>query len=130
MERRFSDRLPTEVGLSCRVPASPERATLVDLSRSGCRLEFARRNVDQGATVNLDFQMGKPVGGQVVWTDGAYAGVRFHAALPKPVAAEFGLEPCALEAGTLDPKIPAPEAHAPADSLLRHWVRRLTDAFA
>ena len=40
MERRFTDRMPTEVGVACRVPASPERARLVDVSRSGCRLEF------------------------------------------------------------------------------------------
>lgn len=130
MERRYSDRLPTEVGLSCRVPASPERATLVDLSRSGCRLEFARRNVDQGATVNLDFRIGKPVGGQVVWTDGAHAGVRFHSALPKPVAVEFGLEPCALEAQDPDSEAIAADAQPAAEGLLRHWVRRLTDAFA
>ena len=130
MERRYSDRLPTEVGLACRVPASPERATLVDLSRSGCRLEFARRNIDPGATVNLDFQIGKPVGGQVVWTDGAHAGVRFHSALPKPVAVEFGLEPCAFEAEVPDCEPPAINTQPAADGLLRHWVRRLTDAFA
>ena len=130
MERRYSDRLPTEIGLTCRVPASPERATLVDLSRSGCRLEFARRNVDQGATVNLDFQMDKPVGGQVVWTDGAYAGVRFHSALPKPVAVEFGLEPCAIEAKAPGSEASVPDSQPPAEGILRHWVRRLTDAFA
>jgi hypothetical protein len=130
MERRYSDRLPTEVGLSCRVPASPERATLVDLSRSGCRLEFSRRNIDPGATVNLDFQMGKPIGGQVVWTEGAFAGVRFYSALPKPVAVEFGLEPGAHEADALDPEPVAPAPQLPPEGLLRHWVRRLTDAFA
>jgi hypothetical protein len=129
MERRYTDRVPTEVGVSCRVPASPEQAMLIDLSQSGCRLEFARRGVDQGATVNLDFQVGKPIGGQVVWTDGAYAGVRFHTALPKPVAVEFGLEHCALDAGTPDHDLPEPEAQVAAKGLLGHWVRRLTDAF-
>lgn len=130
MERRYSDRLPTEVGLACRVPASPERATLIDLSRSGCRLEFARRNIDPGATVNLDFQIGKPVGGEVVWIHGAHAGVRFHSALPKPVAVEFGLEPRALEVQTPDVEPTATDAQPAAGGLLRHWVRRLTDAFA
>lgn len=129
MERRFSDRLPTEVGLACRVPASPERATLIDLSRSGCRLEFARRNIDPGATVNLDFRVGKPVGGQVVWTDGAHAGVRFHSALPKPVAVEFGLEPCAIDAREPDSEPTPTDARPLPEGLLRHWVRRLTDAF-
>jgi hypothetical protein len=130
MERRYSDRVPTEVGVSCRVPASPEKAVLIDLSRSGCRLEFSHRRVDQGATVNLDFQLGQPIGGQVVWTEGAFAGVRFHTALPKPVAVEFGLEPCSIEAGGTDSAPPAPEAQASPQGLLRHWVRRLTDAFA
>lgn len=130
MERRYNDRVPTEVGVSCRVPASPEKAVLIDLSRSGCRLEFSRKRVDQGATVNLDFQVGQPIGGQVVWTDGPHAGVRFHSALPKPVAIEFGLEPCAIDAGTPDPDISAPQTQAQAEGLLRHWVRRLTDAFA
>ena len=128
MERRFTDRMPTEVGVACRVPASPERARLVDVSRSGCRLEFARRNVDRGATVNLDFRMGQPIGGEVVWIDGAQAGVRFHSALPKPVAVELGLE-------RPDPKqeqdaAPAQRDAPPTEGLLRHWVRRLTDAFA
>jgi hypothetical protein len=130
MERRITDRMPTEVGVSCRVPASPERAVLVDLSRSGCRLEFARCNIDPGATVNLDFRMGKPVGGEVVWTDGAHAGVRFHSALPRPVAMEFGLEPCALQAGAPDSDLPPREGQVRHEGLLRHWVRRLTDAFA
>ena len=125
MERRFTDRVPTEVGVSCRVPASPERAMLVDLSRSGCRLEFGRHNIDAGATVNLDFRSGKPVGGQVIWTDGAHAGVRFHSALPKPVAIEFGLEQPEQE-----PELDLPsEPDRPVEGLLRHWMRRLTGAF-
>ncbi|MGV3555440.1 MAG: PilZ domain-containing protein [Croceibacterium sp.] len=130
MERRFTDRVPTEVGVACRVPASPERALLVDLSRSGCRLEFGRHNIDAGATVNLDFRTGKPVGGEVVWTDGAFAGVRFHSSLPKPIAIEFGLEPADLQSPQCDDA--QLESGRPADSggLLRHWVRRLTDVFA
>ena len=128
MERRFTDRMPTEVGVACRVPASPERARLVDVSRSGCRLEFARRNVERGATVNRDFRMGQPIGGEVVWIDGAQAGVRFHSALPKPVAVELGLEQGEAK-DELEPA-PAPLDTQPAEGLLRHWVRRLTDAFA
>jgi hypothetical protein len=130
MERRFSDRLPTEVGLACRVPASPEQATLVDLSRSGCRLQFTRRNIDPGATVNLDFRIGKPIGGEVMWTDGAYAGVRFHSALPKPVAVEFGLEPCAIDAREPDSEPTPTDAQPLSEGFLRHWVRRLTGAVA
>jgi hypothetical protein len=128
MERRFTDRVPTEVGVSCRVPASPERATLVDLSRSGCRLEFARHNIDAGATVNLDFRTGKPVGGQVVWTDGAHAGVRFHSSLPRLVAIEFGLEQREAQPEGFELDI-ALDAQPPAGGLLRHWMRRLGDAF-
>ena len=125
MERRFTDRVPTEVGVSCRVPASPERAMLMDLSRSGCRLEFGRHNIGAGATVNLDFRTGKPVGGEVVWTDGAHAGVRFHRALPKPVAIEFGLEQPEPEP---EPEL-ASEAEGRVEGLLRHWIRRVTGAF-
>lgn len=125
MERRFTDRVPTEVGVSCRVPASPERAMLIDLSRSGCRLEFGRHNIDAGATVNLDFRAGKPVGGEVVWTDGAYAGVRFHSGLPRPVAIEFGLE---QPEPRPEPEL-ASEAGGPVEGLLRHWMRRVTGAF-
>jgi len=130
MERRYSDRVPAEVGVSCRVPASPERAMLIDLSRSGCRLEFARRRVDQGATVNLDFQIGSPVGGQVVWTNGSCAGVRFHSALPKPVAVEFGLEPFVEVAEAPHAEDITIDANVASEGFLRHWVRRLTDAFA
>ena len=130
MERRITDRMPTEVGVSCRVPASPELATLVDLSRSGCRLEFARRNIDPGATVNLDFRTGKPIGGEVVWTDGSYAGVRFYSALPKPIAVEFGLEQREPQPDALEADPASDDAQAPAGGFLRHWVRRLTDAFA
>jgi len=130
MERRFSDRVPTEVGVSCRVPASPEQARLVDLSRSGCRLEFVRRRIGPGATVNLDFRAGNPVAGEVVWTDGDHAGVRFHSTLPKPIAVEFGLEPPEALACEIDPDAAALETNMPSDGFLRHWVRRLTDAFA
>lgn len=128
MERRFTDRVPAEVGVSCRVPATPERAMLVDLSRSGCRLEFPRHNIDVGATVNLDFRTGKPVGGQVVWTDGAHAGVRFHSALPRSVAIEFGLEQREAQPDGAEPD-PAADAQRPAGGLLRHRMRRVTGAF-
>lgn len=130
MERRFTDRVPTEVGVACRVPASPERALLVDLSRSGCRLEFGRHNIDAGATVNLDFRTGKPVGGEVVWTDGAYAGVRFNSSLPKPIAVEFGLEPADPQPQQCDNGQVESARHAESGGLLRHWVRRLTGVFA
>ena len=109
MERRYSDRVPTEVGVSCRVPASPEKAVLIDLSRSGCRLEFSHRRVDQGATVNLDFQLGQPIGGQVVWTEGAFAGVRFHTALPNPWPSNSASNPVPSRQEGLIPPIQRPK---------------------
>jgi hypothetical protein len=123
MERRRDERIGTNLHLMCRVPARPRSAFMHDLSHTGCRLEFREREVEPGGTVVLEpAGVRQKIAGQVVWTNGYEAGVRFDRWLGNSASVALGLE---------EPE-PVPEPVMVADNdksltgLLRHWMRRLS----
>ena len=118
IERRRSVRLTADLGTVCRVPATPQRANVLDVSLTGCRIRLAGEPLALGSTVNIDMRTPRPVRGQVVWTAGQSAGIRFDRMLPEAAAVMFGL---AVPAPT------EPEAtdDAPLVTGLRHWIRKV-----
>ena len=116
MERRLAERFETELHLTCRAPARPCRAILLDLSYEGCRIEVPHSTVDLGGTALIDLPKAPGFAGRIVWVNGHKAGIRFHRRLPKASAIALGIEQAEPEA---DPEPPRPEG------ILRHWVRKL-----
>lgn len=123
MERRISERMPTHIPLTCRVPATPQSAVVHDISREGCRLEFLDFVIDRGATLSLELADGTRLRGEAVWAHYRTAGVRFSGAMRASTAVFVG-----LDSPEPEPE-PEPEPAAPDGGLLRHWFRRLTRAF-
>ena len=119
--RRAHDRVESGLSTICRVPASPHRATVIDVSRTGCRIRIADGlHVPVGATVHLDFGPERKVTGMVMWTDPRSAGVRFNRPLSGVMASVLGIEPAAIvevEDAPVEPSGPA--------KLIPHWLRRL-----
>ena len=122
MERRASERVPTNIATSCRVPATAHRATILDLSHAGCRVRVRDLAVPLGATVHFDFGSRSRVSGQVVWVDAAAAGVRFHSPLRSDVAVQLGIEE-ARPVEIVTAHVEVEPASFPV--VLRHWFRRL-----
>ncbi|ANY18693.1 PilZ domain protein [Tsuneonella dongtanensis] len=123
-DRRSADRIESDACAIARIPASPHRVELVDVSRTGCRIRTMDGiAVPQGSTVHLDFGPGRRLTGQVMWSAARSAGVRFHQSLSGPLAATLGVEPAVdinVEAETEVRRGPLGPA-----SLLPHWLRRL-----
>lgn len=123
MERREHDRIASDLPAVCRVPATPHRARLVDVSRSGCRMRITDGlAVPVGSTVHLDFGPGRRISGQVMWSGPQATGLRFSSQLSTALSIALGLEPApAIE---IEPRVEE-EAPKVAQSLLHHWLRRL-----
>ena len=77
MERRISVRVNTNVGVACRIPATPQAATVRDLSLHGCRVETAGPFSQAGGSVVLELGDWASVTGTIVWCDRTAAGIRF-----------------------------------------------------
>ena len=120
MERRRDDRKETNLHVTCRVPARPRRAFMHDLSHTGCRLEFGERDVEKGGTVLVEPPGVPQIPGQVVWTDGYQAGVKFDQWLASSASVALGLDQPEPEAETKD--MAEDERRY---GLLRHLRRRL-----
>ena len=123
MERRQEERIETNVLLTCRVPARPVRATMHDLSHTGCRLELPDAHVELGATALVDLPGAGRVAGRVVWVRGRQCGIEFERAVRGAAAVAVGLdepEPEPAEAAPTEPDGPS------LPGLLRPWIRRLT----
>ncbi len=118
-ERRGSERLQVQAAATCRVPASPHKVTVLDVSYDGCRLAFERTAVSIGSTVNLVLGRSR-VAGQVVWTSGIEVGIRFDRPLPSEAAVVVGLEEAAAQA-----PVEVFVAEAAPSAGLRHWIRRV-----
>jgi hypothetical protein len=117
-ERRRSVRLTADLGTVCRVPATPQSAKVLDVSMTGCRIRLAGDALPLGSTVNIDMRARRPVRGQVVWTAGQSAGIRFDRSLPEPAAVLFGLpQPT--------PAKSEPVEEAPLLGGLQHWIRKI-----
>jgi hypothetical protein len=123
MERRNQDRLACDVAAVCRVPATPCRARLLDVSRTGCRFRtLDGLAVPEGATVHFDLGPGRRVTGMVMWSGPRDAGVRFNRSLTSDMAILLGLEQAPvmqIETAEEDPLPAGPLAP------IAHWIRRL-----
>jgi hypothetical protein len=123
-ERRRAGRVPSDASAIARIPATPHRVTLVDVSRTGCQIRLADGiAVPAGATVHLDFGSGRRMTGQVMWSGPRTAGVQFARAVSGPLALALGVESAATVEVEEAPQ-PRQAASGPA-SLIPHWVRRL-----
>ena len=122
MERRRDERIETQIHLTCRVPASPCRAFMHDLSHTGCRIEFQDARIELGGTALIDLPGAAQVEGRIVWIRGFTAGIRFHRRLGKAASVALGLDEAEPE------PVAEPEAGGETNlgGLLRHWIRRLT----
>jgi hypothetical protein len=116
--------MPVSLSLTCRIPASPCRGTVHDISRHGCKLEVIGKPIELGGTALIDLPGAAGVEGRVVWTHGKTAGIRFERSLAKAAAIAVGLEQAEPEAA------PVVFAERNRDGLLRHWFRQLTIRFS
>ena len=120
MERRSTQRIETNVHLTCRVPAMPCRATMHDLTYDGCRIEVPQGKLEHGATMLIDLPGAAGFPGTVMWVKGTQAGIRFERRLGKASAIALGIEQPDPEPDP-EPQWMRPEG----ETFLRHWVRRL-----
>jgi hypothetical protein len=125
VERRAAERIPVSLSLTCRVPASPCRATIHDISHHGCRIEVPGGPVELGGTALMELSTGSRMVGRVVWVKGRTAGIRFERSLDKATAIAVGLEEAEPARPVLEPVIP----HDNGKGLLHHWFRRLAGVF-
>ncbi len=107
---------------TCRVPATPHRATILDASYTGCRLQVSDSGVLPGATIHFELGPRSRVSGQVVWTAVGSAGVHFHEPLRSDAAIRLGLEQPIVQEITIEPP-PADPVSLPG--VLHHWFRRI-----
>ena len=124
-ERRFAERMQIDVRLTCRMPAAPQLATVLDISHHGCRIGVPGAPIELGGTAQLELPGAGKVTGSVVWTHGRVAGVRFERVLGTAAAVALGLE----QAKPVEPLAEIEYPPQPA-GMLRHWFRRLAGVFA
>ena len=124
-ERRTRDRVETDIGIMCRIPALPGSARILDLSHRGCKLELGKRvGAAIGATILLDMPDGEHVSGQIVWVEKNVVGVRFSRSLSGATAVLLGIENAPEVQVVL-----SPAAEPVKTGLLNHWFRRVSKIF-
>jgi hypothetical protein len=123
-ERRQQDRIVSGASAIARIPASPHRVTLIDVSRTGCQIRLNDGiAVPVGATVHLDFGPGRHMTGQVMWSGPRTAGVQFDRAVSGPIASALGIESTAMI--EVD-AAPPPATELPERAIrMPHWLRRI-----
>lgn len=125
MERRVGERIETMVELPCRVPATPCRAVMLDLSRDGCRLQMPHANFERGATALINLPGAEQFPGRVVWVTGNFVGVRFQRRMSDTLAAALGVGEAPPEPEAEPIVEEAPRA---LGEVVRHWIRRMVGA--
>jgi PilZ domain-containing protein len=125
VERRAVERIPISLNLTCRIPASPCRAIIHDISHRGCKVELPGGPVELGGTALMELPTAARVMGRVVWVKGRTAGIRFERSLDKATAIALGLE----EAEPAEPVREPAIAYDNGKGLLHHWFRRLAGIF-
>jgi hypothetical protein len=125
VERRAAERTTIDVSLTCRMPASPTRAIIRDVSHHGCKIEVPGTLMELGGTALLELPGMAHIPGQIVWTRGKTAGIRFERRLGTSAAVALGLEQAQPVEVMVEIDYPQPGA-----GMLRHWFRRLAGVFA
>ena len=123
-DRRSSARHSRKLETKCRVPASPMRVMVRDLSRSGCRLHFLEGHIPESSTVDLALGPDISVRGRVVWSTGYSVGVQFDRALDFGLAVQLELEQAPSEAVVTV----RPEEYAAAGRTPHHLRQKLANA--
>lgn len=90
MERRASKRVSTSVDVDARVGGHQRRATVSNLSTTGCCLEVSNGFVDPGDAIMLVFPGSIRMVGQVVWRDFRSAGIEFRTLMHPSIVAHLG----------------------------------------
>ena len=119
MERRTSTRVPTRLKRTCRVPATPQEILVLDISSTGCRAKLTNCAIP-GSTIHVDLAPGVRFSGEVVWSSGQLAGIRFDRRLTTRQAIELGVQ--------LGPAAPVASSCATTPRErggLQHWVRKV-----
>jgi len=124
-DRRSAERTATDVSLTCRIPATPQPATILDVSHHGCRIKVPGAPVELGGTAQFELPGAGKVTGSVVWTHGRVAGVRFERALGTAAAVALGLEKAKPVEALVEIEYPQQPA-----GILSHWFRRLAGVFS
>lgn len=87
MATRSSERIPVYCQTMARAPASPVLVTILDISKTGCRIESDSSLLQVGGTVLLDIPGDQQAAGQVVWRKQSSFGIRFYKELSEDVFA-------------------------------------------
>ena len=125
VERRTAERTTIDVNLTCRMPARPQRATVRDVSHQGCKIEVPGSPIELGGTALLELPGMTNVSGQIVWTNGRTAGIRFDRSLGSSASVALGQEQAKPVEVMVEIEYPQPGA-----GILRHWFRRLAGVFS
>jgi hypothetical protein len=122
-DRRHEERVASGASAIARIPASPHRVTLIDVSRTGCQIRVDGLAVPAGATVNLDFGPGRQISGQVAWSQPRTAGIQFDRPLSGILGAALGVE--SAVAVEIEPETRVEPVVQERALRLPHWLRSL-----
>jgi hypothetical protein len=81
MQQRAAYRFISDTTVNCRVPESPDRVTISNISTSGCRLLFEQGTLLPGTALLVEVLPGFHALGKVVWKNGEEAGFQFDRCL-------------------------------------------------
>ncbi|MCA0909731.1 PilZ domain-containing protein [Qipengyuania gaetbuli] len=93
IQQRLSPRHATNVVLDCLVGRQRAQAILCDVSPSGCRVELFDASAEPGAMLIFEIDDRLAFAGQVVWVQGAEAGVQFTRPLLPQILAALDVKP-------------------------------------
>ena len=123
MDKRRTQRMTIDLPTVCRMPATPRAVRVSDVSQGGCRIDLRGGHVAPGHSIAIDLPATAGHPGEVVWTDGTSAGVRFSRPVRSATAQALGIED-ALEIERIEVAKREPP-RSPGG--FRHWYRRLFD---
>lgn len=108
MEKRRSERLLVDGGITCEVGGATTHDRLCDLSRYGCKLHHADATLVKGMAVEFTLIGDIEISGIVRWVDGEIAGIEFEKPLSRAAVMYFAL-----------PTDPEPDNFRPLDGFGR-----------
>lgn len=93
IQQRLTPRHATNVVLDCLVARQRAQAILCDVSGTGCRVELFDASAEPGAMLIFEIDDRLAFAGQVVWVQGAEAGVQFTRPLTPQILAALDVRP-------------------------------------
>ena len=92
MQRRGGNRINTRVSLPARAKNREHITRLIDLSRTGCKIDSSAWELAEGDQIVFAFSKDVSVAGKVSWRRGGNAGVHFDDPLPEAIARHLRFE--------------------------------------